>query len=196
MRPEHPLQPAKSSPGDLDLVRAITDGDKAALGSLYDRYGRLVFSLAASISGDDASAEEITQDIFTQVWYKAATYQPELAAVSTWLTSMTRHRSIDLIRRLKVRPEGHQINWEDESTPEIPAETNVEGQAETDLQSQRLRHAMSALPEDQRHVLVLAYFQGYTQQEIAEICHEPLGTIKTRVRLAMQKLRLALEERE
>jgi RNA polymerase sigma-70 factor (ECF subfamily) len=184
--------PSEIKADDLLLIKRISSGSSAALGSLYDRYGRLVFSLAVSLSGDEAAAEEITQDVFTQVWYKAATYQVEQASVTTWLTSITRHRAIDRFRRQNVRPEGHQVSWDEDPLMEIPSDGNVEEQAEIDLQGQRLHKAINTLPDEQKRVLALAFFQGYTHEEIAQVCAEPLGTVKTRIRLAMRKLRQVL----
>jgi RNA polymerase sigma-70 factor, ECF subfamily len=177
---------------DLVLLVQISAGNSAALSSLYDRYSRLVFSLAVSLSGDEAAAEEITQDVFTQVWYKAATYQAEQASVATWLTSITRHRAIDRFRRQNVRPEGHQVSWEEDPLMEISSDGSLEEQAESDLQGQRLHQAIGSLPDEQKRVLALAFFQGYTHEEIAQVCAEPLGTVKTRIRLAMHKLRQVL----
>ncbi len=180
-------------PDDLALLGQISSGNNFALGSFYDRYSRLVFSLAVSISGDEAAAEEITQDVFTQVWHKAATYQPELASVSTWLASITRNRAIDMYRRQNVRPEGHMVYWDAEPSFDLPADGNVEDQAESNMQGQRLRQAVNSLPDEQKRVLALAFFQGYTHEEIAQVCAEPLGTVKTRIRLAMHKLRHILK---
>lgn len=184
--------PSEIKADDLVLLGQISSGSSTALGSLYDRYSRLVFSLAVRLSGDEAAAEEITQDVFTQVWYKAATYQAEQASVSTWLTSITRHRAIDQFRRQNVRPEGHQVSWEEDPLMEVASDGNVEEQAEIDIKGQHLRQAINALPEEQRRVLALAFFQGYTHEEIAQMCAEPLGTVKTRIRLAMHKLRQVL----
>jgi RNA polymerase sigma-70 factor (ECF subfamily) len=187
-----PPNPSEIKADDLVLLGQISSGSSAALDSLYDRYSRLVFSLAVRLSGDEATAEEITQDVFTQVWYKAATYQAEQASVATWLTSITRHRMIDQFRRQNVRPEGHQVSWEEDPLLGVSSEGNVEEQAEFDIRGQHLRQAINTLPEEQRRVLALAFFQGYTHEEIAQVCSEPLGTVKTRIRLAMHKLRQEL----
>ena len=184
-------------PSDEDLLRQISSAQSNALATLYDRYGRLVFSLALRMVGNTAAAEEITQDVFVQVWNNAATYQPALGKVTTWLTSITRYRSIDLLRRRNVRPDGHMLEdpLEDlvlsggrEELPEVQIE------AKTDKQQVRL--ALANLPEEQRAVLLLAYFQGLSQPEMAAALNQPLGTVKTRVRLGLQKLRRILEDGE
>ncbi len=179
---------------DLDLLRGIVAGDSTALGALYDRYGRLIYSLAYTITGEDGQAEEVTQDVFVQVWQKAATYQAERGKVVTWITSIARHRAIDRLRRLGARPEGHQISFDADDVPDPPSPAHVEGDVQLDLEREALRRAMGELPEEQRKALALAYFKGYTHSEIAGYTGEALGTIKTRIRLAMIKLRAALEK--
>lgn len=184
-------------PSDEDLLRQISSAQSNALAILYDRYGRLVFSLALRMVGNTAAAEEITQDVFVQVWNNAATYQPALGKVTTWLTSIARYRSIDLLRRRNIRPDGHMLedSLEDLALSggreELP-ETQVE--AKTDKQQVHL--ALADLPEEQRAVLFLAYFQGLSQPEMAAALNQPLGTVKTRVRLGLQKLRRMLEDGE
>jgi RNA polymerase sigma-70 factor (ECF subfamily) len=176
---------------DESLLQAIVNGQSAALGSLYDRYGRLVFSLAVSIINNAEEAEEITQEVFLLIWEKSASYQADQGKVAAWLTGITRHRAIDVLRRRNARPEGHRMDWmqsvEEPDLPDgsEPVESLVEGQQE----GLKIRQAVAALPPEQQRVLELAYFRGLTQEEIAIQTGEPLGTVKTRIRLAMQKLR-------
>lgn len=180
---------------DDALLRLIARSRHEALSELYDRYSRLVFSLALNSVGDYSLAEEITQDVFVRVWEKAYTYRVEQAKVTTWLTSITRYRAIDIIRRRQVRPEQNSIQWEDLTPNQMPAaSSDPESQAELALEKHRLLTAISALPNEQRQALALAFFQGLSHREIAEQLGEPLGTVKTRIRLAMQKLREALEK--
>lgn len=181
---------------DKSLLRLIAVSKTEALSELYDRYSRLVYSLAVFIVGDAASAEEITQDVFVRVWEKADTYQAEQAKVSTWLTSITRNRSIDMIRRRQVRPEGHKVGWDETWVEALPA-TNLpdpEEEAVRSIESDRIKAAIARLPPDQMRVLSMAYFGGYSQSEIAAMLGEPLGTVKTRIRAAMQKLRALLQD--
>jgi RNA polymerase sigma-70 factor (ECF subfamily) len=176
----------------------------AALGEIYDRYSRLVFSLAVHIVSDSGLAEEITQDVFVQVWHKANTYHPDLGKVSSWLTRVARNRAIDMLRRLKVRPEGHQAEPETDShsddgvvLEELEKDAgaeSVEDVVEFNQQRMRLLRVLANLPEEQRQVLALAYFQGLTQQEIALTLNAPLGTVKTRIRMGLQKMRALLAE--
>ena len=174
----------------------IARSQEAALSQLYDRYNRLVFSLAFAIVHDRATAEEITLDVFMRVWQKAALYQPEQAKVSTWLTHITRNHAIDVLRRRTARPEQHAATWEDEGLrTDLSSRTPAES-AEATAQRDRIHNALTRLPDDQRQTLFLAYFEGYTQSQIAETLRQPLGTIKTRMRLALQKLRDFLQEEE
>jgi RNA polymerase sigma-70 factor (ECF subfamily) len=181
---------------DATLVSLAARDHQDALGELYDRYSRLVFSLALNAVGDHASAEEITLDVFTRVWEKADTYRPERAQVSTWLTSITRHRSIDVLRRRGSRPEQHSMGWAEVSPDAMPSMDGPEEVAELALQQQRVRAAIAELSPDQQQVLALAYFRGYTHREIAKTLDQPLGTVKTRIRLAVQKLREMLREEQ
>lgn len=182
---------------DPTLIRLVARFQEGALSELYDRYSRLVYSMALNVVGEPAIAEEITQDIFIRIWDHANTYQANKAKVVTWITSMTRYRSIDILRRRKVRPEIHSLPWDiGELEPTIIPSNPVDVEAEVEMsqQKRRLRQAISRLPEEQRQALAYAYFKGYTQREIAEILDEPLGTIKTRIRLAMLKLRQILAD--
>jgi RNA polymerase sigma-70 factor (ECF subfamily) len=181
---------------DIELIQAIQRGTQgqreAALGELYDRYGRLIYSLAVRMIGEPALAEEITQDVFVLVWNKAHTYQPDLGKVVTWLTSMGRNRTIDMLRRQRVRPEGHRAEWTDGMSPSLKDDLQVETRVEVEQGKRRLRTALATLPIEQQKVLALAYFGGLSHQEIADTLGEPLGTVKTRLRLGVQKLRALL----
>ena len=172
----------------------VNGSQTGALAELYDRYGRLVFSLAIRVLGDETLAEEVTQDVFMQAWNKAGLYNPGQGKVSTWLCSMARNRSIDILRRQGVRPEGHRAAFEDGVVQPEHAPDGLERSVDLRMQKERVRSAMNELPKEQREVLELAYFQGMSQQEISNVLDQPLGTVKTRVRLAMQKLRQTLVE--
>jgi RNA polymerase sigma-70 factor (ECF subfamily) len=179
---------------DETLMRLIAQAQENALGELYDRYSRLVYSMALNSVGEPALAEEITQDVFLRIWNKATTYQAEQGKVMTWIASITRYRSIDMLRRLKVRPEGNRSAWveEDDEPFESIDPIDIEEQVELNQRSENIRKAIAELPKDQRQALTLAFFNGYSHAEIAQILNEPLGTVKTRIRLAMQKLRQTL----
>ena len=174
---------------DAALILLIARANSAALSHLYDRYGRVGYSGAYQAVGDAETAEEITQDVFVRVWDGAASYRAELAKVSTWLVGITRHRAIDELRRRGVRPEKNAVPWPAESEGGLPVLDGPENTVENSLQQQTVRRAVATLPEDQQRVLGLAFFNGYSHSEIAERLGEPLGTVKSRIRLAMQKLR-------
>lgn len=174
---------------DITLIKLIASEESGALSTLYDRYKNLVFSLAANIIGDHETAEEITLDVFMQVWKKADTYVPEIATVKRWLVSITRNRSIDMLRRRKIRFDSHTPQWSPVSSDTLSTGDNMEQAIELSMMRKKISAAVRGLPEEQREVLALAYFKGFTHQQIAEILNSPLGTIKTRIRLGMQKLR-------
>jgi RNA polymerase sigma-70 factor (ECF subfamily) len=179
---------------DAALLRLIARTQEQALGELYDRYRRLVYSMALNATGDAGLAEEITQDVFLRVWNKAETYRPEQGKVVTWLSSIARYRSIDLLRRQAIRPEGNRAAWTEEGNS-LPSDgPDIEGEVMISQRKQKVRRAINQLPAEQRQALAYAYFQGYSHSEIAEALNEPLGTVKTRIRLAMQKLRNLLQE--
>ena len=185
--------PAQQS-DDPALIERIARQDEAALGELYDRYSRLVYSVAYRVVGDHGAAEEITLDVFARVWEKASAYRPERAKVLTWISRMTRNRAIDILRREEVRPLKHSIGW-----AEAPSEPVADGQdpeqtAGLTLEMERVRAAMASLPSEQQEALALAYFKGYTHSEIARVLDLPLGTVKGRIRAGMQKLRQALTD--
>jgi len=181
-------------PDDEILMARIAQGDQRALGGLYDRYGRLVYGLARSIVGDGPTAEEITQDVFTRAWEKSSAYRADQGRPLTWLMRIARNRSIDELRRRGARPQTERLPWTGGISPsggEDPAEA-----ADLARRRSNLEAAMRELPQEQRQVLALAYFRANTHQEIADRLGQPLGTVKTRLRLAMQKLRRAMEELE
>lgn len=175
-------------PGDGDLIRKVAQGDEEALGELYDRYARLVFSVTLNMIGNRQTAEEITLDVFTRLWEKADTYRPELAKVATWLTHMARNRSIDILRKESVRPSGHSVPWA-EAGEIAESRENPESSAHLAQEIERVKRAVAELPENQQQVIALAYFKGYSHREIAEALNLPLGTVKGRIRGGMQKLR-------
>jgi RNA polymerase sigma-70 factor (ECF subfamily) len=179
---------------DDTVIKLVVQAQTDALGELYDRYGRLVYSLAFGSTGDRAAAEEITQDVFLRVWQRASQYQADRGKVSTWITGIARNRTIDQFRRRASRPEQHSIPWEEIRPGTEPAANGPAQAAELKIERQRVCDALAELPTAQKEVLALAYFKGLTQDQIAEALGLPLGTVKTRVRLGMQKLRERLVE--
>jgi RNA polymerase sigma-70 factor (ECF subfamily) len=178
------------------LLRLILDGQANALNELYSRYGRLVHSIALYIVREQASAEEISLDVFTKAWEKAGTYRSDRGSVRVWLTSMARNRAIDVLRRDNVRAKVQRKVWAEASSESKSIERNPESDVDLTLRKEQLQSAFNQLTEDQRDVLTLAYFQGYTQSEIAQLRNLPLGTVKTRIRAGILKLRQILQKKE
>lgn len=177
------------------LLHLISRSHEAALSELYERYSRLIYSLALNSTGQPYLAEEVVQDVFIRVWERAGTYRTDQAKVVTWMASITRHLAIDLFRRQKVRPEGYQMPWDDavvNGQKRIEA-GSVEEMIEFSDRKQQVHAAMAELPDEQKIALAYAYFQGFSHREIAEALGEPIGTIKTRIRLGMLKLRSKLQ---
>lgn len=175
---------------DQELIARVAAAEVGALEMLYDRYSALVYSISLYIVNDADTAEEITQDVFVQLWNKASLYHPDKGKVISWLTSLTRNRSIDVIRRVKIRAEGHSVEWGEEITPFVSQDgSGPEQTVEIVQQREKLLQVIEMLPIEQRRVLALAYFYGYSHQQIADILNEPLGTVKTRLRMAVIRLR-------
>lgn len=179
---------------DPALIRLVAAADDDALAAIYDRYSRLVFSIALHLVGDPAVAEEVTLDVFTRLWENAEEYDAGRAQLNTWLTAIARNRAIDRLRRRSVRPEGHSTPLDSVDFVLAEPDPGPEEDAARRLQQQRVHAALRQLPDEQRRALALAYLRGLTQREIAERLDLPLGTVKTRIRLAMEKLRFLLRE--
>jgi RNA polymerase sigma-70 factor (ECF subfamily) len=178
---------------DRDAIRRIAAGDPAGLESLYDRHATLVYSLALRILRDTGEAEDVTQDVFARVWASAVRFDPSRGAVAAWLTVMTRSRALDRLRRRR-----HPATpvAEGDTLADIPDPApSVELVTATAEQVTAAREALAELPADQRTTLELAYYEGLTQVEIAERTATPLGTVKTRIRTGLQRIRDAVAGR-
>ena len=180
------------SDADRELVRRMAAGDESALGTLYDRYSPLLHSVARRIVGDPDDAEEVLEETFWQAWRQAGRYEESRGGLSTWLVMIARSRAVDRVRaRRRVREE----RWHE--LPEPPADSAGDAvspldSAQMDEVRRMVGRAVATLPPEQRQTVELAYFRGLSQSEIAEATGQPLGTVKTRARLALQKLREAL----
>ena len=179
---------------DSTLLRLIAHASTEAMEEFYNRYFRQVFGLAIVVVKDRAVAEEITQDVFWRVWKNAGAYQKDRAQVNTWLMRIARNRAIDVLRARKTRHEQQTISLEDSPRLERASHETPQTTLEAALQQERIRSAVDQLPAEQQQVVMLMYFKGYTQQEVAKLMKAPLGTIKTRARLAMLKLRELLQD--
>ncbi|HEX6617506.1 MAG TPA: sigma-70 family RNA polymerase sigma factor [Gemmatimonadales bacterium] len=177
-----------SSPADFELVARAAAGDERALGLLYDRYGSVLYAVAFRILGERADAEEVVLEAFTQAWRDAPRFEPGRGSVAGWLTTIARSRALDLVR---ARTRRTRITAA--AAAEAPAAPpRPDSALDHEDRRREVRRALDALSPTQRQAIELAYFEGLSQSEIAERLQEPLGTIKTRVRLGMQKLRECL----
>ena len=179
---------------DSALINLIAQRNAAALEEIYDRYHRLAYSIALNVVGRREDAEEVTLDVFTNVWEKAQTYRSERAKVTTWLTRMARNRAIDVLRREEVRPMKHSVSWATVSPEAAAGNDRPESAVHLAMQQERVRAAVATLPEAQQEVLSFAYFKGYSHSEIARELNIPLGTAKARIRSGMRRLRTLLHD--
>lgn len=178
----------RSNADDVALIRRMVDADETALGALYDRWVRSLYSLVLHLLKDPDEAEDVVEETFWQAWRKASSYEPSKGAVSTWLLTIGRRKALDRIRakkRHKEDPIGRDSAFADLPSTALDPLQDAEG---AELR-EHVRTALKELPAEQREVLELGYFNGMSQSEIADAIGQPLGTIKTRMRLAMQKLR-------
>lgn len=176
---------------DEDAVRRMAQRDPDGLADLYDRYSRAVYSFALHIVGEQSDAEDVVQDVFTQAWSQAPRYQSSRGAVPAWLLMITRSRAIDRLRSRRARPDSPVTDVVQLDRLPDPSALQDERVFTRD-EIARVRSAMLRLPFLQRAVIEMAYLEGLSQREIAERLETPVGTIKTRARLALVKLREAL----
>jgi len=171
-----------------ECLHRIADGDESALGALYDQLGGLLFSLARRITGNDREAEEVVQDVFVNAWRNASAFDAQRANATTWLTSMTRNKAIDRLRasrrRLPAAPQDAEFMPEAVDPAANPSQI-----AQSDDRAARIVGWMSELPPNQRQAVELAFFDGLTHPEIATRLNETIGTVKSRIRLGLDRLR-------
>jgi RNA polymerase sigma-70 factor (ECF subfamily) len=177
---------------DSELMRKVALGDRSAFGQLFDRYNQLALNLAARVLNERHEAEDVVQEVFLQVWRDASSYQQERGNVSTWIVAIARSRAIDKLRSRKARRVADPVGDNDDALD--VTETLPDPAAKPDdLDNQLLvRKAFGSLAVDQRVAIEMAYYEGMSQSEIAEALREPLGTIKTRIRSGLLKLKQSL----
>jgi RNA polymerase sigma-70 factor, ECF subfamily len=164
------------------LLRRLAAGDVESFGVIYDRYSRSVYSLAWKMLGDAQAAQEVTQEVFEAIWRGAKAFVPGRGTARTWILAMAHHKSVDATRRQRVRAS-------EPLSEAHPDEVDVVALAMRGVEGAAVRAALATLSEAQRAVVVLAYYGGYTQQEIARRLGVPLGTVKTRIRDGLLRLR-------
>lgn len=177
---------------DGELLNRLFERDSAALEILYDRYSGYVYALTLKMMGSTREAEEITQDVFWQLWKNRIQYDPERGRFSTWLFAITRNRCLDRLRSMQRKPHIQSLV---EHSPE-PQKQDVEENIYAAERRQIVQQALNLLPDPQRQALELAYYQGMTHSEIAGQLEVPLGTVKSRIKLGMQKLKQKLRNIE
>lgn len=183
---------ARTPTGDGELIGGAAAGDERAIAALYDRYGGVVYAVAFRIVGQRADAEEIVVEAFAQAWRDASRFEAGRGSVAGWLTMIARSRALDLVRA-RARRERITATAAADRPDGSPAMGDFHGDPSRAVDHAerrvRVREALDSLSPPQRQAIELAFFEGLSQSEIAERLQEPLGTIKTRVRLGMQKLR-------
>jgi RNA polymerase sigma-70 factor, ECF subfamily len=176
---------------DAALAEALSEGDDAALAEVYDRYHAAVHAVAYRVTLDRTHAEDVVQDVFVSLWKNPGAYRPERGSIGTWLMAAAHNKAVDLVRHeesLRRRREQAAARAEQTMREEEVGDP-VEDMAAERWQAERIRQALADLPEAQRHAIVLAYFGGFSQREVAALTEVPLGTVKTRTLTAMRKLR-------
>ena len=184
------MRPEEAQISDIELLHAVARSEEGALTALYDRYRLILFSLLVRILNSREEAEDVLQEVFLQVWRRAADFDEERGRPFTWLVTLARSRAIDRLRVLAARQ-----RLADSAAQEVTGEAS-DAVADTLHAEQReiIARALARLPEEQRRTLKLAYFEGLTQSEIAAQLGSPLGTVKTRMRAGMMTLRELLGE--
>lgn len=176
---------------DAGLMARVCVRDRAALAELYERHGTMVYSIALKFLRDPSRAEDLTHDVFLVIWEHPERYRPEIGPFAPWFYRVARNRSIDILRRARRETQPGDQNLFEMLLPDTDPDPSE--QAGVRVESRRARDALAELPDNQRAVIELAYFSGMTQREMAEYLGEPLGTIKTRVRTGLLRLREMLE---
>jgi RNA polymerase sigma factor (sigma-70 family) len=177
---------------DGQLVELVAQRDAGALEALYERYGRAAYSLARRILTEETLAQDVVQEVFLSLWRDARRFDAGRGTVATYLLSMTHHRAVDVVRR-----EENLRRWRtsDEGLElEADPKARVEDEVEASERRAEVRSTLAELPAAQREALLLAYFGGYTQREVAALVGVPLGTVKTRMAAGMRKMREALQD--
>jgi RNA polymerase sigma-70 factor (ECF subfamily) len=177
--------PQPSTEDDASLLALVRTGDEHAMASLFDRYSRVVYSVALRVLRDPASAEDVLQEIFMQIWRNPDSFTAARGSLGGWLAVVSRNRSIDMLRRKRPTDSVDDVV--------LASPYNLADEAERNSLMERARGVIVQLPSEQRKTLEMAFFDGLTHSEIAEMTGDPLGTVKTRIRSALLTLRKAFQ---
>ncbi len=178
--------PQPSTEDDASLLALVRSGDEPAMASLFDRYSKVVYSVALRVLRDPASAEDVLQEIFMQIWRNPDSFTAARGSLGGWLAVVSRNRSIDTLRRKRPTDSVDDIV--------LASPYNLATEAERNSLMERARGIITQLPSEQRKTLEMAFFDGLTHSEIAEMTGDPLGTVKTRIRSALLTLRKAFQQ--
>ena len=184
--------PHRDDAADTRLVQRIVAGDSTALGDLYDRFGRQSYSLARRICADDGLAEDVVQEVFLAFWRDPTRFDPDRGRFGTWLLTLVHHKSVDAVRRESTIRRRTVPAAEDGTEWNAPPGPGADEDAIGSLVAGQVRDALGRLPAEQRRVLALAYYGGYTQREVATMTGVPLGTVKSRMFTGVARLRTIL----
>lgn len=171
---------------DTQIVERLREGDVDGLAAAYDAYGAIAFSVALRVVGDRQKAEDVTQEAFLRLWSSASSFEPSRGSLRSWLLTMVRNRAIDALRGRAAHERAELPLFE--TQPSQQASDDPWRAVADEFEAEAVREALGGLPVEQRQVIELAYYAGYTQSEIAEITRVPIGTVKGRTRLALEKL--------
>jgi RNA polymerase sigma-70 factor (ECF subfamily) len=174
---------------DAEIIGQLQAGESRAMSALYDRYAQLVFSLAVRILGDQSAAEEVVQEVFVKVWRRAADYDKGRAKFISWLAQIAHNQAIDHLRQRRAHPAAHDDASLEGAVDDSPTPFDAAVQS---IERRRITAALAEISQDECRVIELAYFGGYSHQEIANKLRQPLGTVKTRMRRGMQNLKTQL----
>jgi RNA polymerase sigma-70 factor, ECF subfamily len=180
----HDMRGDAADTSDESLLARVASGDEAALGDLYDRFGRVAYGLALRVLRDERLAEDAVQEAFLAIWRQAASFRPERAKAQTWVLTLVHRRAVDLVRR-----EQHRRTEALEQDAEVPGGASAAEDADLRRRREAVQQALEQLPEEQRRPIELAYYAGLSQSELAERLGEPLGTIKSRMFTGLKRLR-------
>lgn len=172
---------------DEALILAVLSGDQAAMAQLYDRYSSVVYAVALRVLGETGAAEDVLQEIFMQVWRNPASFQASRGNLAPWLAVITRNRAVDVLRKRRPQTEI--------SENLLSIDQDLASETDRGRAVEKVRAVLKDMPPAQRSALEMAYFEGYSHSEISEKTGEPLGTVKTRIRAGLSKLREAVEPR-
>ena len=180
-----PEQSKAPPPGDQQLLDRVREGDRDAMTEIFDRYGRMVYSVALRVLQDQGHAEDVMQDVLFKLWREPQAFLQGRGSLGAWLAVMARNRAIDLLRRKKPSDAVEDVV--------LAANTNLSSEVEHNAMIEKVRGVLLGLPPEQQRSMELAYFEGLSHSEIAALTGDPLGTVKTRIRSALTSLRKALE---